>query len=59
MSFEVFYYAGVVVLACEPGVDEDSYGSELAVAWVSASFRFCWDECFVDDKPDEFAGFHG
>ena len=42
----------------ESGVDEYSYGFELSVAWVSASFRLCWNDCFVDDEPDEFTGFH-
>ena len=49
MPFEVLHQAGIVDLSYESGVDEDSYGFELSVAWVSASFGLCWNDCFVDD----------
>ncbi len=51
-------YACVVLESFESGVDEESDGFELSVAWVSGSFGLFGNDCFVDYEPGEFAGFH-
>ena len=54
----MFNYAGVVLESFEPGIHENSECFESSVTWISTSFRFNRNYCFVDEKPDNFSGFH-
>jgi hypothetical protein len=58
MFLEVPEYACVVLESFESGLDEDSDGFKASVARISASFGLLWNDCLVDDKPDNLTGFH-